>query len=68
MSQTDGFAAFPGFAITAADLRALGFVPLLLDVRSTAIELPFGQACEWITVGDIRKGPGDLRLHLRRGR
>lgn len=58
MSDTAGFSAFPGFAVTAADLRALGFVPLLLDVRSTEVELPYGQACEWTTVGDIPKGPG----------
>jgi hypothetical protein len=58
VSQADGFVGPPGFTVTSADLRKLGFVPLLLDVRSTKLELPFGTGCEWTTLGDVPKGPG----------
>jgi hypothetical protein len=48
----------PGYLTNATDLRGLGFLPLLLDVRASDVDLPFGRGCEWTTVGDIPKGPG----------
>lgn len=53
--QADGEA---GFATTATDLQRAGFRPLMLEFRPTSVELPFGAACEWTTVGDVPTGPG----------
>lgn len=48
----------PGFETSAADLRHAGFVPLVLEFRPAAVELPFGAGCEWTTVGEVPSGPG----------
>ncbi len=50
--------AAPGFATTAAELAAHGFVPLVLEFRPTTVVLPQGAACEWTTMGEVPTGPG----------
>ncbi len=47
-----------GYPIAATELRGAGFVPLVLEFRPTSVELPYGAACEWTTIGDVPTGPG----------
>jgi hypothetical protein len=48
----------PGWPISAEEIQAEGFVPLLIEVRAVAIAFHFGSGCEWTTVGSVPKGPG----------
>lgn len=47
-----------GFATTPTELAAAGFVPLSLEFRPTTVQLPYGAACEWTTIGEVPTGPG----------
>jgi hypothetical protein len=46
----------PGQNVTSAELEALGFLPLILEVR--CLEVPYGAGCEWTTIDEVPKAPG----------
>jgi hypothetical protein len=58
VAKEEGGVSPTGYATTAEVMRALGFTPLELQFRPTAVELPDGPACEWTTVGEVPRGPG----------
>jgi hypothetical protein len=57
-SSRDARAALPGFAVSALELSAAGFVPLELRFERLNIGLPSGLGCEWTTTGCVPAGPG----------
>lgn len=46
----------PGRDVTVRELEASGFLRLALDVR--CLEVPYGDGCEWSTIGDVPDAPG----------
>jgi len=58
MAMEHGGAGEVGYATTAQAMRTLGFDGLELQFRPTAVELAYGPACEWTTVGEVPRGPG----------
>jgi hypothetical protein len=58
LSPRDGAGALPGFAVSAPELSAAGFVPLELLIERLDVALPAGTGCEWATAGSVPDGPG----------